>query len=121
MRLGENTAKLEADFFKGFISSDVIEFEALPNLSIACRAEVHWAPVGLLEMVDTHHEALVKCAVAQAKHVAEFVRRQLHNSHQSLTLELGLGVVFLLSPFWHESMNTMDSTIAVSITEAEIT
>ena len=72
-------------------------------------------------MIDTHHEALIKSTVTEAEHVSELMGSKLYNSHEGSTLELLLGRIFFLSPFWHESMDAMNSTISISITEAEVT
>ena len=83
MRFGEDTGELGANFRKSLVPGDMIELEAFPDLSVASWAEVEWAPVRLLQVVDAHHEALVKGAVTEAEHVTELVRGQLDNPHQS--------------------------------------
>ena len=51
----------------------MIPFDALMKFSIANWAEVNWVPIGLLQMVCTHHEALIVDAVTVTEHVAELV------------------------------------------------
>ena len=98
----------------------MVKLEALPNFSVASWAEVKWAAVRLLEMVNTHHQALVESAVSETEHVTEFMCCQLYDSHESLTLKLSIGVILLLSPLWHESVDAVNSSVTISITEAEV-
>ena len=100
MRFSEDTTKLITNFCKSFVSLDMVKFEAFPDLSVASWAEVDRAAVRLLQVVDAHHQALVKSAVAEAKHVTEFVGSELDNSHQSSAVELLFAIILLISPFW---------------------
>lgn len=120
VRLREDACELGADLLESFVARYMVEFEALPDLAVAGGAEVQWTPVGLLQVVDTHHEALVQCAVTETEHMAELVRGKLDDAHQCLTLELFLGVVLFFGPLGQETMDAVDTAIAVSVAEAEV-
>lgn len=120
MRFGEHASELGAHFCEGLVSGHVIELEAFPDLSVAGWAEVEWAPVRLLQVVDAHHQALVQGAVSKAKHMAKFMCGELDNSHQGLRLEIFLSLVLLIGPLWQESVDAVDTAVAISVPEAEV-
>lgn len=58
--------------------------------------------------------------MATPNHMAKLMSRQLHNPHQSSTLEFCLTCVLFFGPLRHKSMNTMYTAIAITVAKAEI-
>lgn len=121
MTFGEDAAKLLTDFLESIVPSDMIEFEALPYFTVAGWTEVEGTAIRLLQVIDTHHEALVQSAMPESKHMAKLMRGQLYYSHKRLTLELLVGIIFFLCPLGHESVDAVDTTVSVTVPKAKVT
>ena len=89
---------------------DVIEVQAHLQFAIADRAKHDRVAVCLLSAVGTHHQALVVSAVAQPKHVADFMRCDFDDSDQGVALLLEERGVLFICPSRLKAMEALDAS-----------